>query len=604
MSAVAAIVALPVAALTIWLLLRTGLGRRIVATPSDDRWHEQETPTFGGVGIFLGLLSGIGACLAIGAIEPTWELAGIAGGAAIVFAFGLIDDVRSLPPPVKLAGQFAAAGVVLLSGIRVEVVDNGIVATALGLLWLVAITNAFNLLDNMDGLAGSLAVIAALFFAADAIWIHSDDLLLVMSLALAFAVVGFLPFNFRPRLPAAVFMGDSGSQVIGMTLAALGLATSWKVAESTIATLIIPLLVLAIPILDTALVTAVRLVEGRPIHRGGRDHASHRLVRSGISEKGTVVLLTAIAAGLGLTSLAYTGLDNGWVTLVGVLVTFALLVQLAGFLTDIDEGERVAGRPIRLRKILLSPRRLVEVAVDFALITASFTIAYLLFVQGSGTDYEKHIFLVSLPAILFARYVCFIPAGLYSGVWRFAGAREAAAITVAVIVSEGLAYAIVWFTSRPFGDFPQRIYVLDALVALVLVGSSRFAERALFRAHATFRDRHERRRTLLVGAGRSGRSLLRELRETPGEHVVGFVDDDTRLRGRRMQGVPVLGSLQEIDRVLSQSRPDVVLVTIPAAPRDVLDGVLQACERAQVPCRFVRRELDLDPIVAMGAAIE
>jgi UDP-GlcNAc:undecaprenyl-phosphate GlcNAc-1-phosphate transferase len=517
----------------------------------------------------------------------------------------LIDDMRSLPPPVKLAGQFGAAGVVLASGIRVEIVENGVAATALGLLWLVAMTNAFNLLDNMDGLAGSLAVVAAIFFAIDAVWIHDDDLLLVVSLALALAVAGFLPFNFRPRKPAAVFMGDSGSQAIGLTLAALGLATSWKVAESTIATLIIPLLVLAIPILDTALVTAVRLVEGRPIHQGGRDHASHRLVRSGISEKGTVVLLTAIAAGLGLTSLAYSGLDNGWVTLVGVLVTFALLVQLAGFLTDIDEGERVAdGRPVALRRILLSPRRLVEVLVDFALITASFTIAYLLFVDGSGTDYQRHIFLVSLPAILFARYLCFIPAGLYSGVWRFAGAREAAAIIIAVIVSEGLAYGIVWFTSRPFGDFPQRIYALDALIALVLVGSSRFAERALFRAHATFRDRHERRRTLLVGAGRSGRSLLRELRETPGEHVVGFVDDDARLRNRRMQGVPVLGALRDIDRVLVQARPDLVLVTIPAAPRDVLDGVVQACARAQVACKFVRRDLDVDPVVALGAAVE
>ena len=605
MSAVAAIVAFPVAALTIWLLLRNGLGGRFVAAPSDQRWHQHETPIFGGVGIFLGLLAGIGACLLTGAIDPAWEVAGIVGGAAIVFAFGLLDDLRSLPPPAKLAGQFAAAAVVLASGIRVEIVGSGVAATALGLLWLVAITNAFNLLDNMDGLAGSLAVVGALFFAIDAVWIHSDDLLLVVSLALALAVAGFLPFNFRPRKPAAVFMGDSGSQVIGLTLAALGLATSWKVAESTIATLIIPLLVLAIPILDTALVTAVRLVEGRPIHQGGRDHASHRLVRSGISEKGTVVLLTAIAAGLGLTSLAYSGLDNGWVTLVGVLVTFALLVQLAGFLTDIDEGERVVdGRPVRLRKVLLSPRRLVEVVVDFALIAASFTIAYLLFVHGSGTDYQKHIFIVSLPAILAARYLCFIPAGLYSGVWRFAGAREAAAIVIAVIVSEALAYGVVWFTSRPFGDFPQRIYVLDALIAMVLIGGSRFAERVMFRAHATFRDRHERRRTLLVGAGRSGRSLLRELRETPGEHVVGFVDDDRRLRGRRMQGVPVLGTLPEIERVLLQSRPDVVLVTIPAAPRERLDGVVQACQLAQVPCRFVRRHLDLDPIVAMEAAVE
>ena len=203
--------------------------------------------------------------------------------------------------------------------------------------------------------------------------------------------------------------------------------------------------------------TAVRLVEGRPVHQGGQDHASHRLVRSGISEKGTVILLASIATGLGLTSLAYSGLGNQRITLVGVLVTFALLVQLAGFLTDIDEGvAETDGKPVLLRRILLSPRRLIEVAVDFALITASLTIAYLLFVAGSGTDYEKHIFLVSLPAILAARYLCFIPAGLYSGVWRFAGAREAAAIIVAVAVSEALAFAVVWFTSRPFGDFPQR----------------------------------------------------------------------------------------------------------------------------------------------------
>ena len=192
--------------------------------------------------------------------------------------------------------------------------------------------------------------------------------------------------------------------------------------------------------------------------------------------------------------------------------------------------------------------------VDFALITASFTIAYLLFVQGSGTDYEKHIFLVSLPAILVRALPLLHSCGLYSGVWRFAGAHEGLAIVVAVVVSEALAVGIVWFSSGPFGDFPARIYVVDALLAIVLIGASRFGERALFRAHSTFIDRRGRRRTLLVGAGRSGRSLLRELRETPGEHVVGFVDDDPRLSGRRMQGVPVLGGLDEIERVLVLTR--------------------------------------------------
>ena len=158
-------------------------------------------------------------------------------------------------------------------------------------------TNAFNLLDNMDGLAGSLAVVAATFFAIDAVYLHKESLLLVLSLSIGCAALGFLPFNFRPHKPAAVFMGDSGSQVLGFVLAALGLATSWKVAESTVATLLLPLLVLAVPILDTALVTAVRVVEGRSIAQGGRDHTSHRLVRGGLGEKSTVILLTAVAAG-------------------------------------------------------------------------------------------------------------------------------------------------------------------------------------------------------------------------------------------------------------------------------------------------------------------
>ena len=116
--------------------------------------------------------------------------------------------------------------------------------------------------------------------------------------------------------------------------------------------------------------------------------------------------------------------------------------------------------------------------------------------------------------------------------------------------------------------------------------------------------RHERRRTVIVGAGRAGRSLLRELRETPGEQVIGFVDDDGRLRGRRLQGVAVLGSLADFARVLHNTRPATVFVTIPNAPRDRLDLVVEECARADVPCRFVRRETDLDPRVVLGATAE
>jgi UDP-GlcNAc:undecaprenyl-phosphate GlcNAc-1-phosphate transferase len=605
MSAVVCVVALPVAALTIWALLRSPVAARVVAAPRRDRWHELATPTFGGIGIFAGFLAAVLLALAVRAVGADAELLGVLGGAAIVFAAGLVDDVRSLPPWGKLGAQIAAAAVVLAAGLRVEIVSNGVLAAFLGGLWLVGMTNAFNLLDNMDGLAGTLAVIGATFFAIDAVYLHKEDLLLVLSLSIGCAALGFLPFNFRPNRPAAVFMGDSGSQVLGFVLAALGLATSWKVAESTVATLLIPLLVLAVPILDTALVTAVRFVEGRPITQGGRDHTSHRLARGGLGERGTVVMLAIVAAGLGASSLAYSAYDNSRVTLVGVLVTFVVLVQFAGFLTDLDRGDAdAAGRPVRLRKVLFAPRRLVEVLVDFVLISVAFGVAYLLFTTGDGTANQKHIFVVSLPVILALRYLALIGFGLYGSVWRFAGAREALAITAAVVVSEPIAVGIVWLSFGPFGDFPASIYVVDALFCIALIGASRFGQRALHHALRSVKDREARRRTLIVGAGRSGRSLLRELRETPGEYVVGFVDDDRQLRRRRMQGVPVLGSLGEIEQVLHQARPDVVLVTIPQAPRERLDAVIACCERADVSCRFVRRELDLDPVVVMGAGVE
>ena len=603
MSAAAAAVALPVSAFAIWALLRSTFARRLVAHPTGERWSEQATPTFGGIGLFLGLAAGIAAAMAAGGVHAHEELLGVLGGAGLLFLAGLIDDVLSLPALVKLAAQFGAAAIVLTTGLSVEIVGNDVLAAAIGVVWLVGMTNAFNLLDNMDGLAGTLALIGATFFAIDAVVFDEPRLLLVLSLSLGLACLGFMPFNFRPGKAAAVFMGDSGSQVLGFTLGALGLATSWKVAETTVATIVLPVLVLAVPILDTALVAMTRMVEGRPIHQGGKDHTSHRLVRGGLSEQRTVVLLAAIAGGLGATSLAYSVLDDYRITLAGVLVTFVLLVQFAGFLVDLERGavvEEVVPGGWMLRTIVLQRRRLLEALLDFGLISVAFYAAYLLVENGNGTTYERHVFTVALPAVLVARYLAFILLGLYQGIGRFAGSREAASIVAGVAVSEAAAFGVVIATT-PLGAFPARVFVVDALLCMVVIGASRFGERALFRARAALQER-EGRRTLIVGAGRAGRSLFRELRETPGEKVVGFVDDDPRLHRRRLAGVPVRGGSVDIERILVSAKPDLVLVTIPGAPADRLDAIVRACAAADVPCRFVRRETDLDPLAVLGAA--
>jgi UDP-GlcNAc:undecaprenyl-phosphate GlcNAc-1-phosphate transferase len=594
--ALTAIAALPASFAVIWAALRSPLARRLSATPRDDRWHDRATPLVGGLGIFAGLLAGVALGLATGILEPSSELWGVLGGGALLFAAGFVDDLFALPAWTKLAAQIGAAAVALASGLTVQIVESDWIAVPLGVLWLVGMTNAFNLLDNMDGLAATLAAIAAAYFALDAVTVHPNDTVLALSVSLSLACVGFLRFNLRLRGSAAAFMGDSGSQVLGFTVACFGLLSSYKVAGATAATLLLPILILAVPILDTTLVTIVRLLEGRPIHQGGRDHASHRLVYHGLSERRSLVLLALVAAGLGGTSFAYAVLNDTRITLAGVLVTFALLVQFASFLSDVDRDRSASTSFFALHR-----RRFVEVVVDFALISASFLCAYLLRVQGEGTISQRFMFTTALPIVLAARYLSFIPFGLYRGVWRYAGARDATAVVAAVVTSEFVAFGILAAT-RDLADFPKSVFAIDVLICAALVGASRFWERAAARGVSSFRS--TRRRTLIVGAGRGGRSLLRELRETPGEHVVGFVDDDQRLRRRRLQGVPVLGGTSETARVLASAKPDTVLVTIPDAPRETLDAVVGACTDAGVPCRFVRREVDLDPRVVLGSAAE
>src|ERR687888_647533 len=206
MGFVAVAAGFPVTALVIWALIRSPLATRVAAHPRADRWHEQPTPMVGGIGIFAGLFS--------------------------------------LGPLPKLAAQLGAAAIVIFNGVTISgLISSDLLAGVVALVWLVGMTNAFNLLDNMDGLAATLAGIAAVFFAIDAVTVHSNDAVLALALALAVACAAFLPFNLRPRTSAVAFMGDSGSQVLGFALAALGLTASWKVAGTTVATLLLPILV-------------------------------------------------------------------------------------------------------------------------------------------------------------------------------------------------------------------------------------------------------------------------------------------------------------------------------------------------------------------------
>jgi UDP-GlcNAc:undecaprenyl-phosphate GlcNAc-1-phosphate transferase len=596
--------ALPVSLAVLWALLRrTEIGGRLVAHPSDERWHERATPTFGGVGIFAGFVAGVGLALATGVVEWSSELGGILAGSTLLFAAGLFDDLRHLSPVAKIVAQVAAAVIVLASGLQVEIVENDVLGWAIGILWLVGIANAFNLLDNMDGLAATLAAIACAYFAIDAVTEHDNETVLVLSLSLGLACIGFLPFNLRPGRAAHVFMGDSGSQVLGFTLAAFALASSWTVAGTTVATVLVPLLVLAIPILDTTLVTIKRLAERRPVTQGGRDHTSHRLVYYGLSEAKAVLLLALVAAVIGATALAYNVLDSSRLTAFGVLLTFVLLVQFGSFLSDLEErsrrGDDVPDASV-WRALVFEPRRLFEVVVDFVVMCASFLAAYVLVIGDLGTVFERSVFLAALPILLGTRYVSFVTLGIYRRVWRFATARDVVPIAVACLAS-GVAAYLVLDALREIGPFPAvEVFVVDAVLCTLLVGASRLALRLLPETRALGQ---RRRRVLVVGAGRAGRGLARELHDTHKARVVGFLDDNPRVRRRRILGIIVLGALDETARAIGGARAEEVLVTIPGAPQDRLDAVVQAAEAAGIPCRIVHRRTEYSPPEPVEATV-
>jgi FlaA1/EpsC-like NDP-sugar epimerase len=240
--------------------------------------------------------------------------------------------------------------------------------------------------------------------------------------------------------------------------------------------------------------------------------------------------------------------------------------------------------------------------VDFWLITGAFAAAYALKFGWPGTINQRHMAEVTLPIVIAARYLAFIPFGLYRSVWRYAGSRDLLAVVAAVAVSEIVALAYIDLT-RQLLDFSRSFFIVDGLLCAATIGASRFAERALVTGVRSYRDRTGRQ-TIVVGAGRTGRSLVRELRETAGERVLGFVDDNPRLRRRRVQGVLVLGGTHELARLLARHQPDAVLVTIPDAERTRLDQIVTACTDAGIPCRFVRREIDLDPRVVLNTVGE
>lgn len=313
---VAAVVSVVLTPLAIRAALRLG----VLDRPGEHKSHATPTPYLGGVAIVLAVTLAIVAAAVVRGetIATLTQLLGILAVALAMSATGLVDDLRGLPVAVRFGLQLAAA--LALWSLDVQVALTGMTAIDLPLtvLWTVGITNAMNLLDNMDGLSASTATIASLWFGAIAL-VNGQILVGALAFAVGGAAAGFLRDN---RPPARIYMGDAGSLFLGTMLAALGMLLTLE--RGMLVTAAVPVLILTVPVLDTALVTVARIRHGVSPFQGGRDHTSHRLVRIGMP--------VPVAVGL----IAMASLAHGWVALLVYRIDRLSAVLLLGLTALFD----------------------------------------------------------------------------------------------------------------------------------------------------------------------------------------------------------------------------------------------------------------------------
>ncbi len=302
------------------LVLKVAIARQVLDVPDERKAQTSPVPYLGGLAIVAGFSA---MCLAAAALDrgPTVirELAILLGIGLVLAMMGLVDDLRGgLSPVIRLVLEIAAGIAVWATGSGAELTAGPVVNLLVTVLWVVGITNAFNLLDNMDGLSAGVAALAGLSFCLIA-GLNGQFLVAALAAGVAGCATGFLRHNFHP---AKIYMGDAGSLFLGFLLAVLGLKLTLTGTPSVVA-LFVPLLVLGVPVFDTTLVTWQRLVHGRSPMQGGRDHASHRLVWVGIPVPVAVCLLYAATIALGWLAVLLARLD---VTSGLLLVAFVLTV--------------------------------------------------------------------------------------------------------------------------------------------------------------------------------------------------------------------------------------------------------------------------------------
>ena len=565
--------------------------RNIVAKPKSDRWHKRPTAMLGGVAIFIAT-----AAVYFLLVPLTRESLVVFGGSTFLFAVGLIDDIFSIRPYQKLIGQLIGAGILVLSGLKLPLTGFEIIDIWLTVFWVIGITNAINLLDNMDGLAAGISAIAAfslaLNFAANGL---TNELLLTS--ALIGSLVGFLVFNFNP---ASIFMGDCGSMFIGFLLSGSVLLNQvGGRSRGIVAILAVPVFILFVPIFDTTFVTVLRKLWGRKASQGGSDHTSHRLVALGLSERTAVLMLYGFAVIAGSLALL--------VGQIGPIKSFALigfftviLVILGVYLSKVkvyegvEEEQAVQENAVFAFLINVShKRRLFEVFLDAFLITLAY---YSAFAMQRMFEYESNwgLFLKTLPLLILIKLGAFLVVGVYRGLWRYTSVGDLITITKGVFLGSALSVLGVLLVYR-FQGFSRTVFFLDGVLLLLAVVGSRMAFRVI-RQMLPLPVLGDGRKVLIYGAGDGGEMVLRELNNNPewNYQPIGFIDDDPLKKDKVIHGLKVFDGNGMVADICREKNIAEILISVRDMPPEQLKRIREICRDTNVILK--RAQMKIEPV--------
>jgi UDP-GlcNAc:undecaprenyl-phosphate GlcNAc-1-phosphate transferase len=530
-----------------------------VVKPRADRWHQKTTALMGGIAIF----AAYNIAIFTSGAHANLMFYGIS---FIMFATGLIDDLWELKPVVKLLTQIACSFVLIYYGFNF---GGGLLEWAgipLTFIWVIGITNAINLLDNMDGLAAGISAIVALTTGTLAS-LNGDAYLAISGFALGGATIGFLVFNFKP---AKIFMGDSGSLFLGCTLAYQSIAVQYKMGSSSaVWVLFVPISLMAIPIMDTTLVTIKRLLAGRRIDQGGRDHTSHRLVALGLSEKQAVLILYGICAAWAVLCLfMYKSHINKLLLCVIIVsvssVIFSVLLSRVKVYSDSEEKlthQRLRGQSARpntaLQFLIVQRKLIIGVFIDILIIYISFRFARkALHLRNVHED-------VIVGAFICVKILLLYISRLYYRIWRYVQVLEIGAYFISIFLATVILAGILMLKGK-FELYSSYFFLVDFLVTSTGIVFSRLFYRWL--NDQVSRNRGARKKVMIYGAGDSGYLLIQELLQNHKYELkpVGWVDDDETKHNMYLYGYKIYGGKKDLGAICEKLQPDMILISTKA----------------------------------------